>query len=165
MNGKLIKLSQFVLIEGSLRRFKMSRKNLFEILIGLALLVLLVLAVQLGASTQTAAAENEAILAARQAGSDWIERHPVLASPARYAGSDWVERNPSRFYTGSDFFERHRPAAASPASYAGSDFFERHRPAAASPANYTGSDWIERNPSRFYTGSDYYERHPAQPTR
>jgi hypothetical protein len=146
MNGKLIKLSQFVLIEGNLRRFKMSRKNLFEILIGLALLVLLVLAVQLGAGSQTAAAENEAILSARLAGSDWIERHPVIASPARYIGSDWVERNPSRFYTGSDFFERHRPAAAN-------------------PADYTGSDWIERNPSRFYTGSDYYERHPAQPTR
>jgi hypothetical protein len=34
----------------------------------------------------------------RLAGSDWIERHPVLVTQSSYlAGSDWVERHPNTY--------------------------------------------------------------------
>jgi hypothetical protein len=57
------------------------------------------------------------------AGSDWIERHPILATPSpSLTGSDWIERHPSGYYTNSDWIERH------PSGY------------------YTNSDWIERHP-------------------
>jgi len=39
----------------------------------------------------------------------------------KYAGSDWIERHPSTYYTGDDYYARHR---ADP--YAGSDWIERH---------------------------------------
>jgi hypothetical protein len=42
------------------------------------------------------------------AGSDWIERHPILATPdPSLRGSDWIERHPSGYYTNSDWIERH----------------------------------------------------------
>ncbi len=42
------------------------------------------------------------------AGSDWIERHPVVATQTpNYVGSDWIERHPSTYYVGSDWIERH----------------------------------------------------------
>jgi hypothetical protein len=42
------------------------------------------------------------------AGSDWIERHPVLVTQSSYlTGSDWVERHPSNYYSNSDWIERH----------------------------------------------------------
>jgi hypothetical protein len=42
------------------------------------------------------------------AGSDWIERHPVVATQSSYlAGSDWIERHPSTYLTKSDWSERH----------------------------------------------------------
>lgn len=42
------------------------------------------------------------------AGSDWIERHPVLATETPViVGSDWIERHPSIYYNNSDWVERH----------------------------------------------------------
>ena len=39
----------------------------------------------------------------------------------KYAGSDWIERHPSTYYTGDDYYARHRVDP-----YAGSDWIERH---------------------------------------
>jgi hypothetical protein len=57
------------------------------------------------------------------AGSDWIERHPVLLTQAGYlAGSDWIERHPSTYLVNSDWIERH----PSP-NYINSDWLKRHQ--------------------------------------
>ena len=52
--------------------------------------------------------------------SDAVDRCLVKASE-KYAGSDWIERHPSTYYTGDDYYARHRVDP-----YAGSDWIERH---------------------------------------
>jgi hypothetical protein len=192
MNGKFLRLIQIVGQTQKQEVNKMSRKSLFEILIGLGLFAVFVLAVNMGASSNAVDTSGRN-LTARGLGTFVGFDRAVVDNSKIYAGSDWIERNPSQFFAGSDFLERHRPAAAKAVDFTGSDFYERHRPAtkiinydgsdwierhppaAAKTVNYTGSDWIERhplkpywiepNPVMFYEGSDYYERHPDQPTR
>ena len=67
-------------------------------------------------------------------GSDWIERHPTLATAEdTYFGSDWIERHPT-LVTGVN-------------TYNGSDWIERHPTLATGANTYIGSDWIERHPT------------------
>ncbi len=41
-------------------------------------------------------AKENAVDAAKNTGSDYIEQHPlIVAKPVNYAGSDWIERHPS----------------------------------------------------------------------
>jgi len=72
-------------------------------------------------------------------------------SAAKLAGSDWIERHP--------------PAAANLKRYAGSDWIERHPSAVTKPVDFDNSDWIERHPSKYYSNSDWIERHPGQSNR
>ena len=81
----------------------MSTKNSIKFVVAFGVLAVLLIFLGVNYVPRISAlpsANENVVVVAKYAGSDWIERHPsTVAKPANYIGSDWIERHPSTVAT------------------------------------------------------------------
>jgi hypothetical protein len=116
----------------------MNKKYTFQIMIALVILAAILIFLGVNFVPQiyaSSSARNNTIVSERVVRPDYLDEHyPRAILDSRIS----VATTSNRFYTGSDWIERH------PSNY------------------YSKSDWIDRHPLNYYSNSDWIERHPSQ---